>query len=122
MCVGRGRTSVRRRSPAKYRRCAAASTRRRGRRHPARNCYTDEDRALGKPLPFDHARAAKLYQALFGQIEDLIKGKQLLLVPSGALTQLPFQVLVTAPPAGERAPAAWLIRDHVLTVLPAFPR
>ena len=81
--------------------------------------YTDEDRASGKPLPFDHARAAKLYQALFGQIEDLIKGKQLLLVPSGALTQLPFQVLVTAPPASDGAPAAWLIRDHALTVLPA---
>ena len=81
--------------------------------------YTDEDRASDKPLPFDHARANKLYQALFGQIEDLIKGKHLLLVPSGALTQLPFQVLVTTPPAGEDAPAAWLIRDHALTVLPA---
>ncbi len=42
-----------------------------------------------------------------------------MLVPSGALTQLPFQVLVTVPPAGEGAPAAWLIRDHALTVLPA---
>ena len=61
--------------------------------------YTDADRNAGKPLPFDHARAYKLYQALFGQAEDLIKGKQLLIVPSGALTQLPFQVLVTAPPA-----------------------
>ena len=54
----------------------------------------------GKPLPFDHARAHRLYQALFGQVEDLIKGKQLLIVPSGPLTQLPFQVLVTAAPAG----------------------
>ena len=61
--------------------------------------YTDADRNAGKPLPFDHARAYRLYQALFGQAEDLIKGKQLLIVPSGALTQLPFQVLVTAPPA-----------------------
>ena len=39
-----------------------------------------------------------LYQALFGQVEDLIKGKSFLIVPSGPLTQLPFQVLVTAPP------------------------
>ena len=69
---------------------------------------------------FDHARAYRLYQALFGQVEDLIKGKQLLIVPSGALTQLPFQVLVTAPPAGsDNKSAAWLIRDHALTVLPA---
>ncbi len=80
--------------------------------------YTDADRAAGKPLPFDHARAYKLYRALFGQVEDLIKGKQLLLALSGPLTQLPFQVLVTAPPAGDGS-AAWLIREHALTVLPA---
>ena len=41
-------------------------------------------------------------------------------MPSGPLTQLPFQVLVTAPPAQRRhKSAAWLIRDHALTVLPA---
>jgi CHAT domain-containing protein/lipopolysaccharide biosynthesis regulator YciM len=77
-------------------------------------------RILRRTLPFDYARANKLYQALFGQVEDLIKGKQLLIVPSGPLTQLPFQVLVTAPPAGgDQKSAAWLIRDHALTVLPA---
>jgi CHAT domain-containing protein len=38
----------------------------------------------------------------------------------GPLTQLPFQVLVTAPPAsGDHESAAWLIRNHALTVLPA---
>ena len=82
--------------------------------------YTDADREVGNPLPFDHARAYRLYQALLGQAEDLIKGKQLLIVPSGALTQLPFQVLVTAAPASaDQKSAAWLIRDHALTVLPA---
>ncbi|MGO9485481.1 MAG: CHAT domain-containing tetratricopeptide repeat protein [Rhodomicrobium sp.] len=82
--------------------------------------YTDADRKAGKPLPFDHARAYRLYQALFGQAEDLIKGKQLLIVPSGALTQLPFQVLVTAAPTnGDQRSAAWLVREHGLTVLPA---
>ena len=41
-------------------------------------------------------------------------------MPSGPLTQLPFQVLVTAAPAsGDNKSAAWLIRDHALTVLPA---
>ncbi len=40
-------------------------------------------------------------------------------MPSGPLTQLPFQVLVTAPPGGDPKSAAWLIRDHALTVLPA---
>ncbi len=106
--------------------------------------YTDADRDAGKPLPFDHALAHKLYKALFGQVEDLIKGKSLLIVPSGPLTQLPFQVLLTAPlargaskptPTGTlaqlkslvTAPPAdaaskgpdWLIRHHALTVLPA---
>jgi len=82
--------------------------------------YTDADRNAGTPLPFDYTRAHRLYQALFGQVEDLIKGKHLLIVPSGPLTQLPFQVLVTAPPAvGDDKPPAWLIRDHAVTVLPA---
>jgi len=51
-------------------------------------------------LPFDTARAHALYRALFGQVEDLIADKHLLIVPSGPLTQLPFQVLVTAAPSG----------------------
>ena len=73
-----------------------------------------------RPLPFDHMRAYALYKALFGEAEDLIKGKRLLIVPSGALTQLPFQVLVTSPPTGgEHRSVAWLVRDHAITVLPA---
>jgi len=72
------------------------------------------------PLPFDHARAHRLYEGLFGEVEDLIKGKHLLIVPSGALTRLPFQVLVTAAPKStEDQQIAWLIRDHAVTVLPA---
>ena len=47
-----------------------------------------------QPLPFDQMRAHRLYKSLFGELEDLIKGKRLLVVPSVALTQLPFQVLV----------------------------
>jgi len=82
--------------------------------------YTEADLKAGKPLPFDHARAHELYRALFGRVEDLIRGKQLLIVPSGPLTQLPFQVLETKPLAkGGHKEAAWLIRDHALTVLPA---
>lgn len=86
---------------------------------PGQN-YSAENYKAGEPLPFDHARAHRLYKTLFGQIEDLTEGKKLLIVPSGALTQLPFQVLVTAPPAGtDNKSAAWLIRQHALTVLPA---
>jgi CHAT domain-containing protein len=101
------------------------------------------------PLPFDPARAYRLYMALFSEVEDLIKGKHLLIVPSGALTQLPLQVLVTEPvgeaakpsmrgtiarlftfgrsdsegaPASDRqgrSSIAWLARSHAVTVLPA---
>ncbi len=87
--------------------------------------YSQADHESGKPLPFDIKRSHELYKALFGQIEDLIKDKQLLIVPSGALTQLPFQVLVTEKPdqglSGSDAlrNAAWLNRSHALTVLPS---
>jgi CHAT domain-containing protein len=87
--------------------------------------YTEADYGNAKPLPFDLERAHALYKGLFGQIEDVIKDKHLLIVPSGALTQLPFQALVTDKPdpalSGPDAfrHAAWLIRSHALTVLPS---
>ena len=87
--------------------------------------YTETDYSTGKALPFDLARAHRLYRALFGQIADLIAGKHLLVVPSGPLTQLPFHVLVSeaSNPAltGVQAmpEAKWLVRSHALTVLPA---
>jgi CHAT domain-containing protein len=74
----------------------------------------------GDPLPFDTARAHALYMGLLGEVEDLIKGRHLLIVPSGALTQLPFQVLVTkAPTSRDHRAAPWLAREHAVTVLPA---
>jgi CHAT domain-containing protein len=80
----------------------------------------DNAPSADEPLPFDHARSHKLYTALFGQVHDLIKGKHLLIVPSGPLTQLPFHVLVTQPPSSSNHhAAAWLARDHAITVLPA---
>jgi CHAT domain-containing protein/tetratricopeptide (TPR) repeat protein len=89
--------------------------------------YTRADHEIsGKPLPFDLGRAHALYKALFGQIEDLIYDKRLLIVPSGSLTQLPFQVLATEPPKTTLPQAfadyrnvAWLVRKHAITILPA---
>ena len=77
-------------------------------------------------LPFDLERAHELYKGLFGQVEELIKDKHLLIVPSGPLTSLPFYVLVTEPPA-TRIPAnpagyrgaAWLGTRQPITVLPS---
>jgi tetratricopeptide (TPR) repeat protein/CHAT domain-containing protein len=89
--------------------------------------YTRADHdVFRKPLPFDLARAHALYKELFGPIEDLLKDKRLLIVPSGPLTQLPFHVLVTDPPktalpttVAEYKDVAWLAREHAITVLPA---
>jgi hypothetical protein len=69
-------------------------------------------------------RSHALYKALFADIEDfedLIDSKSIIIVPSGPLTQLPFQVLVSKPPADlDYKSAAWLIHEHPLTVLPAI--
>ena len=74
----------------------------------------------GQALPFDAARAHALYKSLLGEAGNLIKGKHLLIVPSGALTTLPFQVLVTEPPkSGDLKSVRWLARDRAITVLPS---
>lgn len=65
--------------------------------------YSGDDRRLGLPLPFDLARAHSLYKLLFEQAEKLVAGKHVLVVASGALTQLPLQVLVERLPAGSDA-------------------
>jgi CHAT domain-containing protein len=79
-----------------------------------------------EPPPFHLGISHELYQSLFGPVEDLIKGKRLLIVPSGPLTSLPFHVLVTEKP-DTSIPAsyegyrnvAWLGRSHAITVLPS---
>src|SRR5262249_5458640 len=87
--------------------------------------YTEIDHIQGRPPPCDVRRAHALYKALFGQVEEVIKDKHLLHVPSGALTQLPFQVLITEKPDLSRTGkeslrrVAWLVRSHALTVLPS---
>jgi CHAT domain-containing protein/tetratricopeptide (TPR) repeat protein len=87
----------------------------------------------GQPLPFDVARAHRLYEALFRDVEDLIDGKHLLIVPSGPLTKLPLHVLLKRPPSAAASSdgnslvsdaailrsSRWLFRDHALTVLPS---
>jgi hypothetical protein len=53
-------------------------------------------------LPFDLGKAHELYEAVFKSIEDEIRGKSLLKVPSGPLAALPFGVLVMEDPAAAR--------------------
>jgi CHAT domain-containing protein/tetratricopeptide (TPR) repeat protein len=85
-----------------------------------------------KPDLFDLGRAHELYALLLGPFEGLAKNKHhLLIVPSGALTSLPFHLLVTDRPAAavpqveaakdlaKYADAAWLIKRHATTILPS---
>ena len=75
--------------------------------------------------PFDTAAAYALYRDLFGGVEDLIEDKSLLLVLSGPLTQLPFEVLVTAKPdvtlprfTPTKRPSGWARGRRLLCCLP----
>ena len=83
--------------------------------------------ASGKSGLFDLALANELYASLLAPVETLVKDKRdLLVVPSGALTALPFHLLVTEkPPAaipekldGYRD-AAWLLKRQAVSVLPS---
>jgi hypothetical protein len=83
--------------------------------------------ASGKSGLFDLALADELYGTLLAPVEALVKDKaSLLVVPSGALTALPFHLLVTEKPAaaipdtfaGYRQ-AAWLLKRQAVSVLPS---
>ena len=84
---------------------------------------------------FDLAKSHALYADLIGPLESIIKDKRnLLVVPSGPLTALPFHLLITAPPVISTPPmdasrgirdfdiyreAAWLLKRHAISVLPS---
>lgn len=77
-------------------------------------------------LSFDLDASFDLYTALFGPIAADIAGKpKWLIVPAGALTSLPFHVLVTKKPDASSADrfrqAAWLLNERAVTVLPSVP-
>jgi CHAT domain-containing protein/tetratricopeptide (TPR) repeat protein len=79
-----------------------------------------------EPLPFDLARARGLAKILLGPFETAIEDKDLVVVASGPLAQLPFQVLLAAAPvtdargATDYARQPWLGTRHAITVLPSF--
>ena len=81
---------------------------------------------------FDLGLAHELYATLIGPVEALIKDKRhLIVVPSGALTALPFHLLVMEKPAvavpqvetprdlAAYRDAAWLLKRHAVSVLPS---
>ncbi len=75
--------------------------------------------------PFPATRAYALYQNIFAPATESLQGvHHVMIVPDGALESLPFEVLVTKPPAHDpESPAderaiAWLARQYATTVLP----
>jgi tetratricopeptide (TPR) repeat protein len=106
-----------------------------------KECEEAEKRGLARPdcataqaqrELFDLGLAHELYETLLGPVESLIKDKRhLIVVPSGALTALPFHLLVTDDPAvavpqvktardlAVYRDAAWLLRRHAVSVLPS---
>jgi TPR repeat protein/CHAT domain-containing protein len=75
---------------------------------------------------FDLESAHALYEEILAPVQDVIAAKpHLLVVASGALTSLPFHVLVTKKPSGpttrlsDYRSAEWLVRKHSVTVLPS---
>jgi CHAT domain-containing protein/Tfp pilus assembly protein PilF len=109
----------------------------------AKECEEAEKRGLARPDCattqgrrglFDLSLAHELYETLLGPIAALIQDKRhLIVVPSGALTALPFHLLVTEKPAVAVPPvnaprdlavyrdAAWLLKRHAVNVLPSVP-
>lgn len=76
---------------------------------------------------FDRKTAAALYQSLVAPVAGALAGKKALyVVTSGALTALPFSILVAAPPQGnDDDPAAlratkWFADDFDLVQLPSL--
>jgi CHAT domain-containing protein len=88
-------------------------------------------RKLGEVPPFDVALAHRLYAALLQPVESAWSGAaSLIVVPHGALAQLPFALLVTTPhelaPERDGAPlfapyrdVPWLARRVAVTQLPS---
>lgn len=74
---------------------------------------------------FDLNRAHALYKLVLGPVASVLAGKQhVIVVPTGPLTSIPFQVLLTEPPGPQTGVdalrnAAWLIKSHALSVLPS---
>lgn len=67
--------------------------------------------------------AWRLYETLFFDIRNLLSGKvHLWLSVDGELAKFPFEALVTQAPRPETtfADAAWFVRSHAVTVLPAL--
>jgi CHAT domain-containing protein len=76
----------------------------------------------GNVQAFDVNKSFALYESLLGGVDKNLAGlEHLVVVPSGPLASLPFNVLVTAQPNGtDYANAAWLVTRVALTHSPSL--
>jgi CHAT domain-containing protein/Tfp pilus assembly protein PilF len=72
--------------------------------------------------PYDAALAHNIYQETFGPIaEKIASKKRLSIVANGALTSIPFGVLVISDPSAKSLKDTdWLIKSYAVTVIPSI--
>jgi len=72
--------------------------------------------------PYDAALAYKIYKETFGPIAaKFADKKRLSIVANGALTSIPFGILVTSDPSGKSLKETdWLIKSYAVTVIPSI--
>jgi CHAT domain-containing protein len=72
--------------------------------------------------PFDAALSYKIYKETFGPIAEKLTGKtRLSILANGALTSIPFGILVTSDPQGKKLKGDdWLIKSYAVSVLPSI--
>ena len=73
-------------------------------------------------LPYDAALAHELYNQTFGPIATKLAGKKRLSIfANGALTSIPFALLVVSDPSGKSLrDTEWLIKSYAVTVIPSI--
>jgi CHAT domain-containing protein len=75
----------------------------------------------GRPGRYDSESAFALYDKLLAPLAPVWKGKpQLIIAAGGALSQLPFSVLHTAPSGAAGANAPWLVAQTAITQVPSL--
>jgi len=83
--------------------------------------YTDDDLLHHRSLPFDTQRAFRLFDRLFGPLSNDLLGRDIIMVPTGPLSSLPLQVLVTQQPRAtdSASDVAWLVKSSPTSVIPS---
>jgi CHAT domain-containing protein len=74
----------------------------------------------GRITPFNADAASELYQRLLLPVQNAFQGKKLLVVAAGgALSQLPFGILLTRPTLTVGTDVPWLIKQAAITQVPS---